>query len=177
MSDLYFKIFLGKIDKSKLDKDQLEVLDLNLKKHVRIFLLLLLVMPYVYFVTTNFYADKIDIVINALFGVLFISGAAWYAISFGAVPVKFMDFAIHITSYLFASLAVSMASVFVAASIAVPLLSPVLFIAFYSLYAASVKFDVVDALKLGIDETVYQHAKVGRLYFLRELEKRKGLNK
>lgn len=173
MDDLYFKIFLNKIDRSKLDKDQLEILNLNLKKHMRIFLLLLLVMPYVYFVITNFYADQIDLVISSLFGVLFISGAAWYAISFGAVPVKFMDFAVHITAYLFTSLAVSMAAVLVAASIAVPLLSPILFIAFYSLYAASVKFDVVDALKLGIDETVFQHAKVGRIYFQRELKKQK----
>ena len=174
MNELYFKMFLNKIDRSKLDKDQLEILNLNLKKHLRVFIILLLVMPYVYFVTTYFYSDQIDVVINSLFGVLFISGAAWYSISFGAVPVKFMDFAVHITSYLFTSLAVSMASVFVAASIAVPLLSPILFIAFFTLYAASVKFDVVDALKLGIDETLFQHAKIGRLYFQKELEKEKS---
>lgn len=169
---LYSNFFLSQLRKKELDKDQMELFVLNVKKHRRIFILILFVVPYVYFTISNFYFNQIDTVISSLFGVLLISGTAWYAVTFGAIPVKFMSFAINITAYLFTSLAVSMASVFIAASIATPLLSPVMFIAFYTLYVASVQYDVADALKLGIDETIYQHAKVGRLYFTRELKKK-----
>lgn len=169
--NLYFKIFLGKVERSKLSKEQAYILELNVKKHVKIFILMLMIIPYVYYVISTYYINRIDTVISALFGVLFISGAAWYAISFGAIPIRFMEFAVSITTYLFASLAVSMSAVFIAASIAVPLLSPVLFIVFFALYAASVKFDIVDALKLGIDETIYLNAKADRVYYLRELSK------
>ena len=171
---IYYNLFLNKIDLNKLKKEQKEITIINIKKHLNIFILMTLIMPYCYFIITNYYIDKIDIVISSLLGVLLISGTAWFAITFGAIPIIFCDFAIKTTAHLFASFAFSMAAVFVAASIAVPFLSPILFLCFFTLYSASVKYDIVDALKLGIDEAIYKQAKVGRIYFVGELKKKKN---
>jgi len=172
LNEIFYKIFLNKIDRTKLNEEQNSFLELNVKKHVKIFILILITMPYVYFVITRFYLDKIDIVMTALLGVLFVSGTAWYAISFGTVPARFLEFALEITSYLFAGFTVSLAAVLIAGSIAVPFLIPILFIAFFNLYAASVKYDIADSLKIGIDEAMFKHAIVGRRYFTKELKKK-----
>jgi hypothetical protein len=168
---MFHKIFLHKINLKKLNSEQRSITIDNIKKHTYIFLIMSFSVIYSFFIIYFNYIDKIDTVITSLLGVLFISGAAWFAITFGAIPLRFADFAIDITAFLFASFALSMGAVFAAAIIAVPYLSPILFIAFYSLYNASVKYDIVDALKIGIDDAVLKHAKVGRIYFTRELKK------
>ncbi|MCK5177496.1 MAG: hypothetical protein KAQ92_07240, partial [Candidatus Aenigmarchaeota archaeon] len=112
---IYYNLFLNKIDINKLKKEQKEITIINIKKHLNIFILMSLIMPYCYFVITNYYIDKIDIVISSLLGVLLISGTAWFTMTFGAIPISFCDFAVQITAHLFASFAFSMAAVFVAA--------------------------------------------------------------
>lgn len=169
---LYYKIFLSKIALNKLDQEQRELTEINIKKHARIFVIIILAAIFTYFIIYNYYIDKIDTVVVSLLGVLFISGNAWFVMTFGTVPQRFLDLAVQITEHLFCSFAISMAATFVAVSITVPFLTPILFIAFITLYSASVKYDVVDALKLGIDETLYKHAQVGKRYFIRELKKK-----
>lgn len=169
----YHKTFLGKIDLNKLNKEQRELTEKNTAKHAKIFFSMILIMIYTYFIINNYYLNSIGTVMTALLGVLFISGTAWFAVTFGAIPVRFIDFAVQITAWLFGAFAFSMSMVFVAACIALPFLTPVFFITFFALYVASVKYDIVDALKLGIDEAVYKHSTVGRTYFIRELKKSK----
>lgn len=168
---IYYKLFLGELDLNKLNTEQKELTIINIKKHTHIFLLMLLTLPYTYYILSNFYVDKIDVVMTALLGALFVSGTAWFAITFGAIPERFMNFAIKTTAYLFTAFAVSLTAVFAVGLLEVPLISPILFIIFISLYTASVKYDVVDALKIGIDEAIFKHAKVGRVYFLKQLKK------
>ena len=169
----YHRLFLGKISINELNKEQRVLTEKNISKHTKIFFSMIAVMAYTFFVVNYFYFDSISSVMTALLGVLFVSGTAWFAITFGAIPSRYMDFAIQTTAYLFTTFAFSASAVFVASSIALPLLTPIFFIAFITLYAASVKYDIVDALKMGIDETIYKHAKVGRTYFIRELKKSK----
>tara|TARA_Y100000310_G_C20690171_1_gene821678 strand:- start:2208 stop:2741 length:534 start_codon:yes stop_codon:yes gene_type:complete len=172
LDTLFHYIFLRKIKIEKLGKEQKEMTILNIKKHVKILFLMIIAMAYCYYIIPKEYPNEISIVLSSLLGVLFVSGTAWYAITFGAIPTRFSDFAVQITAYLFCAFAVSLAAVFSAATIAIPLLSPVLVVAFYALYAASVQYDIVDALKIGIDEAVLEHAKIGRVYFVRELKKK-----
>ena len=170
--NVYFKIFLRKLSKEKITKEQWDdIVEVNVRKHTKIFALSLLTLIYTYCMVSFFYVSQIDTVITSLLGVLFVSGGAWFAISFGTVPERLIDFAMEITSFLFASFSVSLAAVFAVTIVAVPLLSPVLFIAFFSVYTASAQYDFVDAMKIGIDEAVFEHAKVGKRYFVRELEK------
>jgi hypothetical protein len=169
----YHKVFLGKIDLNKLNKDQMEITEMNVKKHTKIFLFSILAMVYTYIVISNYYSNSFGTVMTALFGVLFVSGTAWFAITFGAIPARYKDFAVQTTAYLFASFSFSMAAVFIAASVSLPLLTPIFFIAFFALYGASVKYDVADGLKIGIEEAHYKHSVTGRIYYVRELKKKK----
>jgi hypothetical protein len=173
LDKVYYKLFLGRLQLEKLSTEQQEVTEDNIKKHVIIFILMILTAVYSYFIISNYYVEQIDTVLTSLLGVLFISGTAWFAITFGAIPARFMDFAVEITAHLFGALAIALTAVLITSIIALPFFTPVLFLAFIALYSASVKYDVADGLKIGIDEAVLEHAKVGRTYFVRELERKK----
>lgn len=170
---LYQKLFLWELEMDKLSKDHYKLTIQNIKKHIYIFIFMSISLAYSYFIIRNNYLNQIDTVITSLLGVLFVTGSAWYVITFGTIPKRFGILAVNITYYLFASFCASLAAVFVAASLAVPYMLPIFIFAFGTLYIASVKYDIMDALKLGIDEAIYKHAEAGEKYFSSRNEKSK----
>ena len=55
---LYHRIFLGKIGLERLNKGQRELTEMNTVKHAKIFLLMLLIIPYTYYTITNYYYNS-----------------------------------------------------------------------------------------------------------------------
>jgi len=162
---LYQKLFLWELEMDQLDEDHYKLTVQNIKKHIYILIFMSISLVYSYFIIKNNYLDQIGTVITSLLGVLFVTGSAWYVITFGTIPKRFGILAVNITYFLFASFCVSLAAVFIAASLAVPYMLPIFIFAFGTLYIASVKYDIMDALKLGIDEAIYKHAEAGEKYF------------
>jgi len=168
---LFQKTFLRELEMDKLDEEHLKLTIQNIKKHVYILIFMMISLIYSYYIIDKYYINDINTVITSLLGVLFVTGSAWYVITFGTIPKRFGILAVNITFFLFASFCVSLAAVLSAAILAVPLMSPVLIFAFGTLYIASVKYDIMDALKLGIDEAIYKHATVAEKYFSNEIKK------
>lgn len=143
----------------------------NTKKYLRVFLLSSFIAAYVLTIEHFLYPASSELILNALFGILFISGTAWFAITFGAVPERFGGFAIKITAQLFSAFTISLFSVLVTACLSLPWLSPVFIIAFLALYSASVRYDIMDGLRIGVYETLFQQAKLGKIYFGQNIRK------
>lgn len=171
LQKLYNSILFSDIHLGELLETQKGMFVANTRKHLKVFVLSVVVAGYVLGVEQYLYPNSSDTILNALFGILFISGTAWFAISFGAVPERFGQFAIKITTQLFSAFTISLFSVLVTACLSLPWLSPVFVLAFLALYCASVRYDIMDGLKLGVDETVFQQAKLGKIYFGQNIRK------
>lgn len=107
------------------------------------------------------------IVVTGLLAPAMITGGAWYAVSFGGIPEKFINVALVLTSLMFLSFTFSMTLLItllcrltpwpVGAFILVPI--------YVTLYLASVLYDNLDGLKIGLDTALLKFSRATLNYY------------
>lgn len=107
------------------------------------------------------------VVVTGLLAPAMITGAAWYTISFGGVPEKFLSLALTLTGWMFLSFTLSMTLLTGLLCYITPwpvglfVITPI----YLSLYIASVLYDSLDGLKVGLDSTLLKFSRATLSYY------------
>lgn len=113
--------------------------------------------------------QEIPTVIAALIAPVMVTGVAWFAISFGAIPKKLADVAMQITAWMFAAFTLSLSAMMLAVSSCTPrVFWPDWAIIYLGVVLSCVLYDTADGLKAGLDEAVLGHARYATKYYERE---------
>ncbi len=149
----------------QIEKFEREFVDDNITKHVTVNWLTLACTCAVVYALRGSTKEAADSMILSLIGVVTVMGSAWFAISFGAVPLKFIDVSMTITRSMYLAFKVSFVATMIAVAHAVP--SPALWPVFVLLYvaadAASMLYDTSDGLRAGLDNEMLEFAKSGQI--------------
>lgn len=106
-------------------------------------------------------------VVTGLLAPAMITGGAWYAVSFGGIPEKFIKTALWLTAFLFLSFSLSM-TLLIALLCAItpwPVGAFILIPSYVALYVASLLYDNLDGLKIGLDTTLLKYSRATLNYF------------
>lgn len=108
--------------------------------------------------------------ISILIAPAFISGSAWFAITFGGVSQKLLDIALLVTLWMFSAFSLSLTAMSIAAYFISNgnwlVLSVLIFINIGVIYSA-ILYDHVDGLKVGLDEALKNHS-LAQLRYLKK---------
>lgn len=163
---LSFSYFLlGK--KYKLNQtESLFILD-NVAKHRLVLWVNLLGGSLVYHSLVGSTPEQLSALINVLLAPAFITGGAWFAITFGGVPEKLLDAALIITFWMLSAFSLSLTTMGVAVYFSLNgswmLLSVILFINL-SVILSAIMYDNIDGLKVGLDEALKSNSQANLRY-------------
>lgn len=144
-------------NKYKLNQAESLLILENVAKH-RIVLWVNLVGGYVCYTSLlDMDINQLNTIANILLAPAFITGGAWFAITFGGVPNKLLDIALMVTFWLLSAFSLSLTMMgivlFFVVDGNIPLLMVILFINF-SVILAAIMYDNIDCLKIGLDEAL-----------------------
>ncbi len=138
----------------------------NINKHRGIQWLNLAMSVLIWVSLSQASPETFPLLINALIAPVMLLGSAWFAISFGAVPARFINFTLSITTWMYAAFKVSLSAMFLGIGFVAPqTLIPVLLFIYISIDMACIPYDTVDGLKAGLDEYNLRHSKVALRYY------------
>jgi len=136
----------------------------NLEKHRKVLWLDIIGGILVYFGVKG--SGDINTVVLALIAPVTVMGAAWFAVSFGAVPKKLISEAMSITFWMFLGFTLSLTAMFVSVAYISPIvLWPVLLVILLAAIISCIKYDTADGLKAGLDEAVLTHTRYAIEYY------------
>ena len=157
-------------DKYQLRQDELVFIFRNISKHRLVLWVNLIGGVTIFYGLSNSNKSNLDSIISLLIAPSFITGGAWFAVTFGGVPQKLLDAAMVITFWMFSAFTLSLTTMTICAyyliggNIAV--LTILLIINFAVIIAATL-YDSIDGLRIGLDESL----KANSLATLRFLKK------
>lgn len=106
--------------------------------------------------------------ILALLAPAFVTGGAWFSISFGGVQEKLIGAAVALTKWMFTAFTISLVTMLIAlAHIVPPQITVVLLAVTLLVLLSAITYDNVDSLKIGLDDALRRNsltmmAKLGR---------------
>lgn len=168
LTSLFTNIFLHETIKADILDEQKVTLFENTWKHVKVFIINLLFLPYLIF-AIQVSQEKV-LILTGLLGIVVVFGGAWFIVSFGAIPSTLSKMAFNLTFWMFLSFTLSLEAIAITLVYIFPILWPFIILVFWSAYFASVKYDTADSLKIGLEPEQYKLARYGSIYFKRELE-------
>ena len=111
--------------------------------------------------------EQLTALVSVLMAPAFITGGAWFAITFGGVPEKLLDAALIITLWMFSAFTLSLTTMSILAYYILDgnwlILSVLLFINFAVILSA-ILYDNIDGLKVGLDETLKSNSQATLRY-------------
>lgn len=152
-----------------IEEAQVDFLVENMKKHRLILWINILLAVFLTFYGLEVLLNQgsTAIVVTGLLAPAMITGGAWYAISFGGIPEKFISIAFTLTLCMFLSFTLSMTlltCLLVAITpwfIGIFIILPI----YITLYIASMLYDNVDGLKIGLDSTLLKFSRASINYY------------
>lgn len=161
---LYFahkKFFLSNPTQSEINFAERNIVKHRLIQWINIIAIILIYLGF-----RKITEDQIGIVVTSLIAPVMLLGGAWFSITFGAVPAKFFEFTLGITSWMYAAFKVALSMMFfsIAYITTWPIWILLLFI-YIAIDYASIPYDTADALKSGLDEASFKHSKAAVLYY------------
>ncbi|HSS47393.1 MAG TPA: hypothetical protein VLX28_00470, partial [Thermoanaerobaculia bacterium] len=95
-----------------------------------------------------------------------ITGGAWYNLTFGGISEKFLGTAMRLTYWMFLAFSLSMTLLVILLCYLTPWPLRVVLVAVYGgLYIASILYDNVDGLKIGLDTTMLRFSRASLNYY------------
>jgi hypothetical protein len=113
--------------------------------------------------------STIPTIITALIAPAMVTGGAWFAISFGGIPARFLDVAIQVTFWMLTAFTLSLHTMVIATMFIAPaIIWPVLLIIEFGVLAACILYDNADGLKIGLDEAVLRHSRAAIVFYRKQ---------
>jgi len=107
------------------------------------------------------------VVVTGLLAPAMITGAAWYTLTFGGISEKFLNVAMTLTRWMFLAFSLSMTLLTALLCSLTPwpigwfVLAPI----YVGLYVASMLYDNLDGLKIGLDTTLLRFSRASLNYY------------
>jgi len=147
-----------------LDGGEKEFLAQNIEKHRRVIWITIVMGIFALYGVAS--ADEVSTLVLALIAPVTVMGAAWFAVSFGAIPKKLISEAMAVTFWMFLGFMTSLMAMFIAVGYISPApLWPVLALIFISTMISCIKYDTADGLKAGLDEAMLTHSRYAIEYY------------
>ncbi|HEX3528798.1 MAG TPA: hypothetical protein VH988_17190 [Thermoanaerobaculia bacterium] len=152
----------------ELDYADADFLVENLLKHRFILWLNIILAVYMilFGLAAIFKMGKSELVITGLLAPAVITGGAWYNLTFGGISEKFLGTAMRLTRWMFLAFSLSMTLLMALLCYLSPW--PVAFVLgliYIGLYVASILYDNVDGLKIGLDTTMLRFSRASLNYY------------
>ena len=162
----------GTIKKEHMEESETTFLLANLQKHRLILWLNLLTLftlsyhGYDSLIGNNENADP-ALLVSGLLAPAMITGAAWFAISFGGISEKFLDYAArYLTFALFSAFTLSLTLLsFLLISISPWQIGVIIVVVYAGIYYPCVLYDNLDGLKVGLDTTMLKFSRASLNYY------------
>lgn len=152
----------------ELDYADMDFLVENLLKHR--FILWLNVALAIYMIlfglSSIFSQGNSEIVITGLLAPAVITGGAWYNLTFGGISEKFLGTAMSLTRWMFLAFSLSMTLLVALLCYLSPWpVAAILVLIYVGMYVASILYDNVDGLKIGLDTTMLRFSRASLNYY------------
>lgn len=158
------RLILKQFFSASLDSAEEQFVNENINKH-RLALWINVIAGILVYSGIKSVTD-VNALVLALIAPVTVMGAAWFAVSFGAIPKKLLSEAMAVTFWMFLGFSVSLTTMFIAVAYISPIiLWPVLFIIFIAAIVSCIKYDTADGLKAGLDEAVLTHSRYAIEYY------------
>lgn len=131
----------------------------NIHKHRRVLWMNVATMLLVWWGLRGRGKDEMNALINSLMAPAFITGGAWFAITFGGVPTKLLPLALNITLWMFAAFTIAMTTMLTSLSFILPWQLLIVFgFILFAIIVSAARYDNVDGLKVGLDDALRTHS-------------------
>nr|VFJ60854.1 MAG: hypothetical protein BECKDK2373C_GA0170839_10858 [Candidatus Kentron sp. DK] len=154
-------------DKYKLNATESNFILTNINKHRRIIWVNVLGGVMVYHGIADSDPAKLSTLISVLIAPAFITGGAWFAITFGGVPEKLLDAALVITFWMFSAFTLSLTTMGITIYFALggePLVLSVIAFINFAVILSAVLYDNIDGLKVGLDQALKDNSQANLRY-------------
>lgn len=107
--------------------------------------------------------------LTGLLGPVVVLGGAWFAVSFGGVPVKLLTVAMNITFWMYVAFKTAFVTMYLALLSVTPFTTwPVWTIILVSTFWACEQYDTTDGLKAGLDDAVLKHSRAALRFYAKQ---------
>lgn len=153
----------------KLENADIDFLVENLRKHRLVLWLNVLLATYlkVHGLSAIAAVGDSGVVVSGLLAPAMVTGAAWYTVSFGGIPEKFVSTALVLTFWMFLAFSLSMTllTALLCSLTPWPVGAFVLCPIYAGLYVSSMLYDNMDGLKIGLDSTLLKFSRASLNYY------------
>lgn len=165
----YLRLALRKLQGTMLHKEEVAFVQENINKHRKVQWVNFFCAVLVFFSLRSIDTNEMSTVIMALLAPVMVMGTAWFAISFGAIPARLIEFSMSITFWMYTAFKVALSTMFLAIAFTTPvLLWPVLLLIYVAVDFSCAQYDTADGLKAGLDEALLKHSRAALIYYQRE---------
>ncbi len=108
-------------------------------------------------------------VLTGLLGPVMVLGGAWFAVSFGGVPMKLLTIAMSVTFWMYAAFKTAFMTMYLALLSVTPIATwPVWTIILVGTFWACEQYDTTDGLKAGLDDAVLKHSRAALQFYAKQ---------
>lgn len=155
--------------KADLAKEEREFVEENLQKHRKAWWVAsLCAIPLVHGIWGLDQAARIGL-LTGLLGPVVVLGGAWFAISFGGVPMKLLTVAMSVTFWMYTAFKTAFVTMYLALLSVTPMTTwPVWTIILIGTFWACEQYDTTDGLKAGLDDAVLKHSRAALQFYAKQ---------
>ncbi len=147
------------VTKLPLSTTESNIIELNIEKHRFVLFITTLFSLLAWWGIATADTDSLNELVVALLAPAFVTGGAWFAITFGGVQEKLLGWAVSLTKWMFAAFSISLITMFIALAHIVPWqLTVVLAVITFLVMLSAITYDNVDSLKIGLDDALRRHS-------------------
>lgn len=142
-----------------LNRYETKIVELNIQKHRQVLWLTSAMGALAWYGIHLARAQDLNELVVALLAPAFVTGGAWFAVTFGGVQEKLLVAAIGLTKWMFAAFSISLVTMFIALNQILPWpLTVVIGVIIVLVLLSAVTYDNVDSLKIGLDDALRRHS-------------------
>lgn len=153
--------------KYELRKNEIAFILDNIDKHRKVLWVNIIGGSMVFHSLSGNSPEQLSALVSVLMAPAFITGGAWFAITFGGVPTKLLDAALVIRLWMFSAFTLSLTTMSIVAYYILDgnilMLIVLLFINFAVIISA-ILYDNIDGLKVGLDEALKDNSQATLRY-------------
>ncbi len=147
------------VTKLPLSTTESNIIELNIEKHRFVLFLSTMFSLLAWWGISTSEKESLNELVIALLAPAFVTGGAWFAITFGGVQEKLLGAAVSLTKWMFAAFSISLLTMFIALAHIVPWqLTIVLAVITFLVLLSAITYDNVDSLKIGLDDALRRHS-------------------
>lgn len=167
---MFTKFLLLPFATANLTADQMVFLQDNARKHLRALVSLVMLVPLMVLGLAQAKPEILPVLVGGLAAPVFVTGAAWFVITFGVVPEQLLGVAMILTRRMFTAFLLSLTLCFIAVGWVCPWpLWLILAIVWWLTWSAAFLYDCVDGLKTGLEPALLENSRYGTKFFRRQL--------